>query len=54
MKTIKKILCVALLLIFMLLGKQGTVVRKFSTDWSGSKNQENIQTKNSYGYKYEC
>ena len=45
MKTIKKILCVALLLIFMLLGKQGTVVRKFSTDWSGSKNQENIQTK---------
>lgn len=45
MKIIKKLLCVILLLISMLLSKQGTASRKFSTDWSGSDSQVNNWTK---------
>ncbi len=44
MKTLKKRLCVILLLIFMLLSKQDTASRKFSPDWSDSDNQVNIRT----------
>ena len=44
MKTLKKRLCVILLLIFMLLSKQDTACRKFSPDWSDSDNQVNIRT----------